>query len=570
MGVIDGTPYSSLPSSLLSSDNVTFDRYLKTRSNAISAALSDLFRQTDKSTPELLKLQDQIGKLLAMEKRHVNELEKSRLEKEQLEERLESASVRYMVAEKKLDRAKSMTVAKLERQATAGGHSDAGSGLGGVVAVKSEFANGQTDNSESLAKAETAWKEVTAVSAKQKEQIDQLAADNAVLTTQTTALQTRLSHLTDDDYAHSDLFKYLKSQHEDVIRRVNDLEAINVELREEAQKLQAERTEHRIQLESELQAAASEKEIQLTKAEVDLARIRTARDELQAELQIKKAAISDDRVSVNQMHDLVAAKEDRIKALELEIARLKVPVGEPDMDGGGSDQWSPAELRTRYSTLERQSAMLNQELQSMEAAFKKASTSAAQKIDQQSHLEEKGRRLMAEKARADQKYFAAMKAKDAREQEIRSLRAQNSKSSDIVSQLKEAEAATRALVSNLEKGVAEAKETCQVVTKQQRTGQQLVAEKTILMEGLKKEIDELQGQLVSKDQALHGSLGTARRAEVEVEALKVGAEEGKKSVGMWKSKALGNQSEENQMLRVRSSSFPFFPFLSFSPLRNLI
>lgn len=44
-----------------------------------------------------------------------------------------------------------------------------------------------------------------------------------------------------------------------------------------------------------------------------------------------------------------------------------------------------------------------------------------------------------QKVKADQKYFTAMKAKDAIQQESRLLKVQHSKSSEIITQLKDAE-----------------------------------------------------------------------------------------------------------------------------------
>ncbi|MCJ1399955.1 E3 ubiquitin-protein ligase bre1 [Xylographa trunciseda] len=546
-------PYSAFPSTLLSADTPAFDKYLKSRSEAISSAISQIFTQTHATTPQISDLQNRITHLLSIEKKHVNELEKSRLEREQTEERLETASMRYMVAEKKLDRAKSLTVAKLERQAIAGGRSEVGSGLGGSVdgVAKNDLPNGQGDSNENLAETETARKEAVAASEKQKEHIEQLATENEQLTIQVTALKSKLSHLSDEDYARTDLFKHLKSQHEDVIKRINDLEAINNELRAEAEKLQAERTAYRVQLDTESQAAIAEKELQLARAETDLNRIRAARDELQADVNTRKNTQGQERVSFTQMKQLVAAKEDRIEALESEVDRLKSSsmesaAGNPvDLDNISNE-----ELRMKYSNMERQYNMLNQELASMGTTFKKVSSTATQKTNHLSELEEKVMRLSAEKSRADQKYFAAMKAKDAREQEVRTLRAQNSKSSDIVSQLKDAEAATRALVVNLEKQVAETKEALTNIVKQHRTSQQQASEKSILVDGLKGQVDELKTSLTAKDNSLSAASSTARKAEVEAEQLKARLEETKKSLDMWKTKGLGNQSGEYEMLRV--------------------
>ena len=469
-----------------------------------------------------------------------------------MEERLETASIRYMMAEKKLDRAKSLTVAKLERQAIAGGRSDSGGGTDGLGSNKNDGPNGQADNSERLVEAETARKEALAACAKQQEQLDQLSADNEKLTSQAAALSSKLLHLTDDDYARTDLFKLIKSQHEDVIKRVNDLAAENIELRTEAEKLQAERTAYKVQLDTEAQAAISEKELQLTKAENDLARIRAARDELHADVQTRKAAQDQERASVAQIKQLVAAKDERIRALESEIERLRIQIGhsnnatvQPDVE-----QLPLEDLRAKYTNIERQYTMLNQELVSMGTAFSKASSAASQKVNNLLELEEKVMRLIAEKSKADQKFFAAMKAKEAREQEVRTLRAQNSKSSDMVSQLKDAEASERAALVNHEKQLAETREALNAAIKQQRLLQQQISVKIIKEDGLKAQVDNLKAALVTKDTAFGAAATNARKAEVELEQSKARLEETKRSLDMWKTRGLGNQTGEYEMLRV--------------------
>lgn len=545
--------FSTFPSALLAADSAAFNTHLKFRSAEISSAISRLFSRAPASAPEVSQLQGRIAQLLTAEKGHIVELEKSRLEKEKLVGRLEDASLRYMLAEKKLDRSKSATVAKLERQAISGGRSDTGSGLGGAQDPANGQVDSKPDNVEELVEAEEARREAVAASAKRKEQLESLEAENERLTAQVTTLSNRLTHLSDDDYSRTDLFKLLKSQHEDVIKRINNLEATNVQLREEAEKLQAERTAYRVQMEKESGMALSELEAQLVQAENDLARVRTGRDELIAEVTLRKTAQSQERTSVDQVKELASAKEERIKALESEVARLKVQTRQPADPARQSpkiDDLSSEELQSRYSSLEKQYSLLNNELQSMGTAFKKASTLASQKVTNAAALEEKVQRLSAEKSKADQKYFAAMKAKEAREQEVRTLRAQNSKSSEMVSSLKDSEAANRALQVNLEKQIAEVKESLATVESKYRASQQQTSERNISLEGLKAQVEELKKSLEAKDAATSATSAAYRKAEVEIATLKVRFEETKKSLESWKNKGLGSQSSEYEMLRI--------------------
>ena len=548
------TEFSPFPSALLQADSTVFQMHLNSRSNDISIAISQLFKQATAAAPEVIQLQGRVTELLATEKSHIVELEKSRLEKDKLEQRLEDASLRYMLAEKKLDRSKSATVAKLEKQVIAGGRNDAGSGL---VGGNQDSTNGLTDpkidSGEELLEAEEARKVAVVESAKRKEQLESLEVENAKLTTQMTNLNNKLSHLTDDDFSRTDLFKQLKSQHDDVIKTINDLAATNIQLREQAQKEHYERTSFRVQLEKENHVALAEKETQIAQLEADLARVRSGRDELIADQTMRKNAQSQERAAIDQVRELANAKEDRIKALESEIARLKVQnnaPGGPATPPRSLDGLSQEELQNRFANLEKQYSLLTNELQSMESAFKKTSTVAQQKLTSVSALEEKTIRVSAEKSRADQKYFAAMKAKEAREQEVRTLRAQNSKSSEMVSSLKESEAANRALQVNMEKQVTEGKELLVTLETKCRTSQQQVNEKNILLEGLKTQIEELKKNLDTKDTSAIASSVALRKVEIEVEALKVRLGETKKSLESWKSKGLGNQSGEYEMLRV--------------------
>ena len=555
----DGLPLP-FPSSLLFADNAKFEEHLQSRSKDISSAISQLFASPQSPSPEVADLQTRLSTLLAAEKAHLVELEKSRVEKEQFEERLENASLRYMVAEKKLERAKSAAVAKLERQAIFGGRGDSGSGLGGAgegatnsIRDSNAGINGVADDSDGVTDAESGRREAVAVAEKQKEQIQKLEGENEKLTAQLTALNIKLSRLSDEDYSRTDLFKHLKSQHEDVIKRINNLEATNVQLREEAEKLQAERTAFRIQLENESHSAIVEKELGLARVESDLARIRTGRDELLADLAIRKASLDQEHAASEQVKELSAARDDRIKALESETERLRIQLQPDECTGGseeGLDQLGAEEIRSKYQGLKQQYSMLSNELPSMATAWKKASALASHKVGEFVALEEKVVRLGAEKSKADQKYFAAMKAKEARDQEVRTLRAQNSKSSDIVSQLKDAESSSRDLVVKLEKQLVEAKDAVNSLTTQNRTAHQQITEDNIVTESLKMQVGELKKALTAKDVSLSTTAIAYRKAETEVEELKVRLEETKKSLESWKSKGLGNQTGEYEMLRV--------------------
>lgn len=183
------------------SQSEKFEEHLKSRSKDIQAAITQLFSNAPKVSPDVEDLQRRLTQLLATEKGHITELDQARADQEQLQEQIQSASLRYIVAEKKLDRAKSTAVAKLERQATNGGRNDSGSGLGGqaetsasIKGERSASTNGVLDNGDVNFDAESA-KIASAVSAKYKEQLEKLEAENEKLTGQLTTANVKVGTL---------------------------------------------------------------------------------------------------------------------------------------------------------------------------------------------------------------------------------------------------------------------------------------------------------------------------------------------------------------------------------------
>ncbi|KAH0566309.1 hypothetical protein GP486_000280 [Trichoglossum hirsutum] len=554
----NGMDPSSFPSELFFADNERFEEHLKSRSKDIKSTISQLFKNTTKPPPDVRDLQARISKLLASEKDHITELERVRAEKEQLDRRLEGASLRYMLAEKKLDRAKSQSVAKLERQAIFAGCNEAG----GEIANKTEASgavNGVASHGDGSADADVGRREAVAVTVKQKEQLEKLESENEKLTGSVSAMTVRLSRLSDEDVAQSDLFKLLRSQHEDVITRINHLEATNVQLREEAEKLQAERTAYRAQIDAESQTNIGEKESQLARAETDLARIRTARDELAADVSIRKAKQDQEQIALDQIKELAAVRENRIVGLESEIERLHVRLDQSESAGSREDLDAIGidELKRKYVSLEKEYSMLSQELPSMGAAYKKAQALATKKVMDFAALEERVARLLADKSKADQKYFAAMKAKDARENEIRALKLQNSKSSEIVAQLKDAERAHISLIANLEKQLTETKASNTSLSTANRSLQQRADENRIIHDGIKSQVSELTASLKAKDTSLNSVSKDNRAAEIEIERLRTRLEETKKSLDVWKGRSMGKENGEYEMLRVYQPCLDF-------------
>lgn len=511
---------------------------IKTKAEAL---LKRLASQRGDVTSDVSKLENKIAGLLVSQKEYLLKLDKLNDEKDQLSERLNAASLRYFKAEKKLDRAKSAQVQKLEQQAFANATRPAAAS--GEATSEGAEANGNAN--ELLLK----YEEATAAVTKQKEQIDNVLSEIKSLQDENSSLKARRENLTDEDFIRTDVFKQFKSQNEDLIKRINNLESTNKSLREEAEKLQAERSAFRTQLEADANQVTQELEAEIVTRDQDLARVRSARDEILAENTQRKANMDQERTSMDHVKDLINAKDDRISALESEVTRLKASQEQekPETD---DDEMTHDQLRQRYQKLERDFQSINQELPSIEKAYKRMKDLAQKKVMDFAALEERVTILIAEKSKADQKYFAARKDADTRNNEIRSLRHQNSKSSEIIAQLKDLEAQNRSLLANMEKQLADLKQTNAALVIENKKMEATSLEAVRRTESLHKQVGDLTNLVKSRDAASAVVKERNAMQETEVEKLRVRIEHVQKDRDNWKNKALSNSSEEEEMLRV--------------------
>lgn len=526
-----------------------FQVHLQEKGKSIKAKaetlLSQLAAQRQNLSPKTSELESKVASLLAAQKEHFLKLDRLSGEKEQLSEQLNAATLRYFKAEKKLDRAKSAQVQRLEQQAFANATRPVTTPTEG--APEPNEANGTVN--ELLVK----YEEVTAAAAKQKEQLETLFADIKAAQEENTSLKSRRDTFTDEDYIRTDVFKQFKNQNEDLIKRINTLESTNKQLREEAEKLQAERTAFRTQLEADMNQVAQDYEADIAARDQDLTRVRSARDEILAENVQRRANAEQEKIAMEHIKELVAAKEDRISALELELARLQPAEDETMADAGDAEDITEAELRQKYKKLKQDFNSINLELPAMEKAYKKMKDLAQKKVLDYAALEEKVAILIAEKSKADQKYFSARKDADNRNSEIRSLRHQSGKTAEIIAQLKDFESQNRTLLSNLEKQVADLKQANAALVSENKKMESNSLEAVRRAESVAKQVGELSSLVKSKDASTAVIRERNATQEVEVEKIKVRLEHVQKDRDNWKNKALSNSSEEEDMLRVRLS-----------------
>jgi len=496
--------------------------------------------------PEVTQLESQLKSLLASHKELTVKINRLETENKSLSEQYDTATLKVIKAERKLDRVRSAQVQKLEQQALANSttrptstdENGAGSGM----------SNGDS------AELKAQHQEAVAIVAKQKEHIKSALSDIKALQEENSGLKIKKDTASDEDYARTDVFKQFKVQNEDLIKRINHLEATNKLLREDAEKLRAERTEYQTQVRSEAELYVQEVEDQIHQKDQDLTRIRSARDELLADQQMRKQSQDLEKNAPAHLQELIEAKDDRIKELESELERLR-PSEDVTMTTPREDleAMSTEELRQKYLKLEKDFESINKELPLLEKSYKKAMGLAHKKVMDFGVLEERVAVLTAEKSKADQKYFAARKDMDTRTGEIRTLRQQNGKSSEIISQLKEAEMQNRALMVSLEKQIADLRQSNTTTMAENKKLESLSADAARQAERAKAQIPELTGLVRSRDATVLSLKEQVMNLETDQEKLKVRLNQANKDCDKWRHKSQGNSSVEEEALRVSAN-----------------
>ncbi|KAI5864663.1 ubiquitin ligase protein BRE1 [Durotheca rogersii] len=493
--------------------------------------------------PDIANLEKQVNALLAQQKDFLVKFDRLASDKDALSDQLNTATLRYMKAERRLDRVRSAQVQKLEQQAL---NNTASRPVAGADQENGMVIDEGNANNEAL---QLALREANAVVERQKQQLETVLTQNKSIQEELTSLQTRFTNLTDEDYARTEIFKLFKSKTEELIKKINSLEADNKSLRATAEKLEAERESNRRKVESEAQALIAELEDQLQQADTTLVRVRSTRDELHADVTMLRASKEQEKAALEHMKELVSANEDRITALESELRRLQ-PSEDVDMTHRPEvDGLSFEELRDKYKKLAKDYDSIESELPGMTNAVKKFQALAHKKVMDQAAMEERIALAIAEKSKADQKYFAARKDGDSKGETIQKLRAQNNKSSEIIMQLKEVEAHNRTLVTNLDKQLADLRQTNISVMAENKKLEMSSHEMIRRIDALKQQVTELSNLAKAKDSTTAAARERASTLEVDVEKLKARLEVASKDRDKWKTKCLSNSSEEEEMLR---------------------
>lgn len=334
----------------------------------------------------------------------------------------------------------------------------------------------------------------------------------ATLRRENEALKAEVQNIPQDRLVSSDLYRELHRLYELAGEEHARLSSLNDRLEMENSDLRERRQEFEIKAKGEADQVVDELRAAVKMHEADVARLRSQRDELTAELTEKKNRESLKYTQIDEIKALVRTKDMRISSLKAEVRRLQLSlaakggnagliehlrsrldeaalqdveaeiemisvlqsrlktaeensadlrrqldacssstteqdltskvsslqcelekltaiIGQAGRDESRTANEVKATLRSQHDDLQQarqelatgnaSTTALCDELDKLGAAYSEAQNVASARITELGRMEEKVARLTTEKAKADNKYFSAMRAKDAVENEKR-------------------------------------------------------------------------------------------------------------------------------------------------------
>ncbi|KAK6506824.1 hypothetical protein TWF481_005284 [Arthrobotrys musiformis] len=543
----NGETPARVPPSLLSADIVIFSEHLDKKRSFIKESLSTLFKRLGENRNDaaidktISKLKAELAKSLAVQKGYSVEVDRLRQDKDEAEAQLTNAAIRYLTAEKKLDRLKSQTVARIEQQAIATSSNANGNLHKDANPSKAKFTDGQ------LADAELARKEAEAIASKQEKEIKQLQTEISRLQEQVTSSTLKLGRLSEEDIQHCETYRNVKIRLDDVVAKLNHLEAQHMSTLRDNETLQAERTAFKKLVSDEQSNAIGEAHTQLAKCESDLARIRAFRDQLHGDIHGLKIAA--DRTGVTdrseELRKLVESQVQKIASLEGEVQRLRLEAGNDSPLPAPEDiaGLSHEELISGMTKLRASHNILENEFKSIEEAWRSAHDVSKAKFDELKSLQEMVVRMKQDKIKSEQKVFETGRLKEGALDKARMCQGQHDKASEIIMNLKNADKKQTSLIANLEKQLAELKAINSQAILSQKSSQTAQTELKNTVEALNRQLNNLKENIKRSEDASRTESNKRRNAENELEKALVRVNSLEQSV-----KALNNESGDDTAL----------------------
>ncbi|ODV89536.1 hypothetical protein CANCADRAFT_140604 [Tortispora caseinolytica NRRL Y-17796] len=487
------------PSKMLS-ESSDVEEALHSRASSIKSLLSSLPRTavSNDSDSQIAQLSRKVAELRS-------EITTLSATKTTLEASLAEITDKYRASEKAIDRLRSPIVAAVNHK-TASTDSKLGYSPSGDDSKPAS--NEDSSSMKKLADLELSLTQSAAVISQQSDTIAKLDKEVLELQSKVLNFESRVKNISEEEVIRSAPYKILREKYDATNTKLSSLSEREASLAAELTKIQNDNSLFNSTVQSELKKTNSDLQLQLGRAEQDVNRIRAARDDLLQELSILK---SRDTVSANkEAIKLSEVRLERIKQLESEIAILRSEGSTQNVLENGTDSLPDTvdELQILVRKFKRKNSSLLSQLPSLEAAFKKAHEIASSKVSDSLDKDERMLRLQAEKAKADQKYFTAMRAKDALYSDKKSLEHQVMKGTDAISQLKESEKVLQSKVTNLLAQITE-------LEIKLRSSEDIASNKSIEAKEKSRNIESLNDRISALTSELH-SFTTRMKNESEL------------------------------------------------------
>lgn len=413
-------------------------------------------------------------------------LKKLEVERAQLTSRVEALETALQKFEKALDRDASKTLERVFGQPAEE-----------EVKVE-ETTNGAAEETvtdqattEQVEKLEIEVEELKTETTALRKQVEAAETRARETATQLADATLRLELLTEDTIKATPWYAAVSESNHTLQQQVRELQTVHESTTSKIQQLEATLNASGTNTNDNDDMTALKQQLQ--KAETDLVRIRAARDELLA----KNAVLKAEAAASKSHTELVALN----KSLLAKIERLH--------------QDKPQELDAALASLSSEALVakvlgLQEEIKEVEAAFNDTRKLALTKVALAAEHETAIKRLNVEKTKAEQKYFSAMRLKDAVQLENKLLKAQVAKSQEVIK-----------AGQDVEKGLAQ---KIEVLTKQMSDFQQI-------KETAIRETQGLTDQLVRAKKIRDASAEDVKkaRARLDDQALKIASMQSEES-----------------------------------------
>lgn len=402
------------------------------------------------------------------------------------QESVERLQTLLRAAEKRVDRLQSSSVRQVEDpQGQHAGPSAPSAPNGDANAAKTEPTKSAPSDAPSDAAHDSAGS-ASAASAELASARDELTTLRELAHTRERALADVRQELLEARQSAAALQQQLASLPADRVQSHPAYHAVQAEmiflqqeasrLREVAAAAERENTEMRefrveFQHQTTTQANTHSDELQkqLRARDADLVRLRGQRDELNAELLERRARDQVKFTQVDEAKALVARKEEQMAVLQSETTRLRTELAALRGDaatvqaaGGAVPDGDAASLRLQLQAASASSAALCDEVDRLSVAYDQLEKQVEARVAVVAKLEDKVLRLTTEKSKADSKYFAAMRAKDALEAEKRALARSAERQTKVIERYMDTEKGLQAQLVQAEKEVSAYRRSVQV------------------------------------------------------------------------------------------------------------